>query len=311
VVWHPDRAGISRDEAAWLPCSRPAAVWYRRATVTGLTIAELHCYPVKSCRGLSLTHADVGRMGIRHDRQWMVVDHRGLFVAQRGADGFHNGVRSLGQVATEISERSLLLRASRMPELALPLDEMDGPRVAVQVWDSVVGAVDQGPDASDWFTEYLSRERPGRYRLVRMPDDGVRRTNRGTGELAFADGYPFMVVSTASLADLNARMPTPLPTNRFRPSIVLKASEPYVEDRLARIRIGSIELDGTTRCVRCPIPTFDQLTGERGKEPLRTLATYRRTPRGVVFGRNFNHAGTGRLAVGDPVEVLAWQEGDH
>jgi len=249
-------------------------------------------------------------MGIRFDRQWMVVDERGMFVAQRGDSGRGVGIRSIGQVETAIDDDTLVLRAPAMPSLVLPLAGSDGERTAVQVWKSQVTAVDQGRDAGEWFTEYLSRERAGRYRLVRMPDDGVRRSSRGDGELAFADGYPFLVISAASLADLNGRMAAPLPMNRFRPSIVLGRTEPYLEDRVARIRINGIELQGATQCVRCPIPTFDQVTGERGKEPLRTLATYRRTDRGVVFGRNFNHVGTGELAVGDPVQVLAWRDGD-
>jgi uncharacterized protein YcbX len=276
-----------------------------------LTVAELYCYPVKSCRGLRLDRAEVARMGIRYDRQWLVVGDDGLFVAQRGADGMRNGVRSLGQVETALANGVLSLRAAGMPELRLPAAGLDGQRMAVQVWSSAVFAIDQGREASEWFTAYLSRERPGRYRLVRMPDDGVRTANRGAGQLAFADGYPFMVLSSASLADLDARMPAPLPVDRFRPSIVLEADEPYVEDRVARMRVGDLELTGTTRCVRCPIPTFDQRTGERGKEPLRTLATYRRTPRGVVFGRNFNHAGTGTIAIGDPARVIAWQADDR
>jgi uncharacterized protein YcbX len=292
----------------------------RSATVSDavtpeLTVAELYCYPVKSCSGIRLERAEVGRMGIRHDRQWMVVRGDGLFVAQRGADGMHNGVRSLGRVQTAIdhadADGTLSLGAEGMPELRLPVGGIDGRHMQVQVWGSAVVAIDQGPEAADWLSEYLSWERAGRYRLVRMPDDGVRPANRGRAELAFADGYPFMVLSSASLADLNARMPAPLPVDRFRPSIVIESSEPYVEDRIAQLRVGDLELSGTTRCVRCPIPTFDQRTGARGKEPLRTLATYRRTSRGVVFGRNFNHAGTGTIAVGDPVQVLAWHADDR
>ncbi len=277
-----------------------------------LRVAALYCYPVKSCAGISLSRADIGPMGIRYDRQWLVVDERGVFVAQRGDTGGRAlGIRSLGQVETAIGAEALTLRATGMDPLVLPLGGRDGERVTVGIWSSRVGAVDQGAEAADWLSAYLSRERPGRYRLVRMPEDEVRSANRGQGRLAFADGYPFLVISTASLADLNRRMPVPLPVNRFRPSIVLDADEPYVEDRLGRIRIGRVELQGTTRCVRCPIPTFDQRSGARGKEPLRTLATYRRTARGVVFGRNFNHAGTGRIAIGDPVEAVSWEASDR
>ena len=275
-----------------------------------LTVAGLYRYPVKSCRGIALTEAEVSRMGIRYDRQWMVVDERGMFVAQRGDSGRGVGVRSLALVETALDSGALVLAAPGMPPLSLPLAGLPGTREKVRIWESGVEAVDQGPEAGAWFTEYLSRERPGAYRLVRMPDDGVRPASRGQGQLAFADGYAFMILSTASLDDLNHRMPRPLPVDRFRPSVVISAAEPYLEDRMAHIRIGTLELTGTTRCVRCPIPTFDQRTLERGKEPLRTLASYRRTSRGVVFGRNFNHAGTGLLAIGDPVEVLAWHDHD-
>jgi uncharacterized protein YcbX len=279
---------------------------------TDLRVAELHCYPVKSCAGISLSHADIGPMGIRYDRQWMLVDERGMFVAQRGDSGGRAaGIRSLGQVRTAIGEGALTLRAAGMDALRVPLAGRDGERMTVGIWSSRVAAIDQGREASDWFSAYLSRERPGRYRLVRMPDDEVRAANRGHGRLAFADGYPFLVISTASLADLNRRMAVPLSMDRFRPSLVIDAEDPYLEDRLGGVRIGPIELRGTTRCVRCPIPTYDQRTGARGKEPLRTLATYRRTTRGVVFGRNFNHTGTGRIAIGDAVEVVAWETSDR
>ncbi len=287
---------------------RPAASRTLRRMESGISVAALNCYPVKSCRGIALAQAEVDRMGIRYDRQWMVVDERRMFVAQRGDSGRGVQVRSLAMVETALGTGALVLAAPGMPTLSLPLAGLPGTRESVRIWDSGVEAVDQGPEAGAWFTEFLSRERPGAYRLVRMPDDGVRAASRGRGLLAFADGYPFMILSTASLDDLNRRMPRPLPVDRFRPSVVISAPEPYLEDRMARIRIGGIELTGTTRCVRCPIPTFDQRTLERGKEPLRTLATYRRTSRGVVFGRNFNHAGTGRLAIGDPVEVLAWHD---
>lgn len=268
-----------------------------------VTIAELNVYPVKSCRGISLDTADVGPMGIRYDRQWMFVDERGMFLAQRaeGRDGVE--ARSLCFVRTAITDSVLRLTAPDMPPLELPLEGRDGPHVDVEVWSTSTTGIDLGPEATRWATEYLSRERPGIYRLVRMPENGRRVAATGDSMLAYADGYPFLVISEASLDDLNRRLPAPLPMNRFRPNIVLGGCEPYGEDRLERMRIGTVEFQGMTLCVRCPIPTTDQDTGERTKEPLKTLAAYRRVEKGVVFGRNFNHRGTGRLAVGDPIGV--------
>ena len=134
-----------------------------------------------------------------------------------------------------------------------------------------------------------------------MPDTAHRRSKIGDGEVAYGDAYPFLMISEESLADLNGRLETPLPMNRFRPNIVVRGGAPYVEDTLDRCRIGGVEFTATTLCIRCPITTTDQRTAVRGKEPLRTLATYRKQPDGVVFGRNFNHAGTGTIRVGDVV----------
>lgn len=266
-----------------------------------LAVASLHSYPVKSCGGVALAESEVGRMGLRYDRQWVFVDETGMFVAQRDSRGLGVPVRTMCLIGTAIGAGTLTLTAPDIPALQVPLAGMHGDEVPIQVWESRTSGIDQGADAAAWATEVLSRERPGRYRLVRMADSTYRRSKIGDGELAYGDAYPFLVLSEESLADLNRRMPAPLPMNRFRPNIVIRGGTPYVEDTLDAFRIGAIEFAGTTLCIRCPIPTTDQRTAERGKEPLRTLATYRKQPDGVVFGRNFNHRGTGTVRVGDAV----------
>jgi uncharacterized protein YcbX len=267
-----------------------------------MQVTALSVYPVKSCGGISLDAAEVGRMGIHYDRQWMFVDEHGMFVAQRADGGRGVGVRTLCLLRTAfIGDAVVRLTAPEMPPLDLPLEGRDGPQVHVQIWDTSTAGIDQGDDAAAWAADLLSRERPGRYRLVRMADETTRVAKRGDATLAYADGYPFLVISDASLEDLNGRLTETIPMNRFRPNVVIGGCDAYAEDRLDHIRIGDVELEGMTLCLRCPIPTTNQETAERGKEPLRTLATYRRTPAGVIFGRNFNHDGTGRIRVGDPV----------
>ena len=270
-----------------------------------LHIAELHCYPVKSCRGIALERAEVGTMGLRYDRQWMIVDEYGMFVAQRESDGRGISIALLCRLETAFAGAELELRAPDMPTLHIPLNGIGEDAKIVRIWDTVCKAYDQGADVAAWLTQYLSRERPGNYRLVRMSEHEQRNSHKGEGRLAFADAYPFLVVSEASLADLNRRLAEPLLMNRFRPNIVLRGCEPYAEDTIDRFVVGDVEFTGASLCVRCPITTTNQLTAVRGKEPLRTLATYRRTPKGVVFGRNFNHRGTGMIAVGEEVELLA------
>jgi uncharacterized protein YcbX len=137
-----------------------------------------------------------------------------------------------------------------------------------------------------------------------MPDDAIRKSKDAVGELAFADAYPFLVIAQSSLDDLNRRMGNPLPMDRFRPNIVLGEADPYIEDHLAYLRIGTIPFSGGTLCVRCPLTTIDQVDARVGKEPLKTLATYRKTGKGVVFGRNFSHRQQGTIAVGDTVHIV-------
>jgi uncharacterized protein YcbX len=141
-----------------------------------------------------------------------------------------------------------------------------------------------------------------------MPDDSVRPVDpdyAGPGHrVGFADGFPFLLISEASLDDLNARLAHPLPMARFRPNLVVGGCEAFAEDRWRRIRIGDLVLDLVKPCSRCIIPTIDIATGERDAEPLRTLMTYRRHDNRILFGQNLVHRGTGLLRRGMSVEVI-------
>jgi uncharacterized protein YcbX len=197
------------------------------------------------------------------------------------------------------------------------VEGVDGPQVDVRIWEATASGVDQGREAAAWLTDVLGRYRPGAYRLVRMPDAGSRRTPQDDARLGYADGYPLLVATQASLDDLNARIrrrrseagepPVPqLGWDRFRPNVVVGGAPPYAEDGWATLQAGEVSLAGRTLCKRCPIPATDQDTGLLGQEPLRTLATYRRPPgdrNAVVFARNFTHRNEGVLAVGDEVRV--------
>ena len=276
-----------------------------------ITVSGIYCYPVKSCQGTSLQTATIGRMGVLYDRQWMVIDDEtGMFVAQRSDNGLGIGVKNMCLIVPVIrpirGKNKLVLTGPMKLSYDIPLEGIPGPTREVQVWKTRTIGVDQGDPAAQWVTNHLSKERPGSYRLVRMPDDGVRKAKHGGSDVAFADADSALIISEESLADLNSRMDEPLPMDRFRPTIVLSGCEPYAEDLMERIRINGVEFVGKTLCIRCAITTTNQQTAERGKEPLRTLATYRRSPKGVVFGRNFNHANQGMISVGDTCEVLEW-----
>jgi uncharacterized protein YcbX len=267
-----------------------------------VSVTGLYVYPVKSCAGTALDRAELGPRGILHDREFMVVspDHR--FLTQRE-------LPCLALVHPTITASGLRLEAEGMSPLAhCPTDA--GPRHQVVVWRDTVPAVDQGNAVADWFSTFLQTS----VRLVRMPADVVRAVDpvfarRDTDQVGFADGYPLLLISEESLADLNARMDTPLPMNRFRPNVVVRGwGTPFGEDCWREVRIGSVAFDVVKACARCITTTTDQHTAERGAEPLATLATYRRIPRGVLFGQNLIYAERGVISVGDGLEVRCFRQ---
>lgn len=264
------------------------------------TISSLHIYPIKSCRGIALNEAVVGNMGIMYDRQWMVVNEHNVFVAQRGDRGLGAiGIKTMCLIEPGIAGGQMVVNARGMQPLYLPLEGLPGEERMVRVWDSVSMGIDQGDEAAAWFSQYLGREVPGHYRLVRIPDAGTRETEMGNDQVAFADAYPFLLTSVETLASLNQLMDHDLPMNRFRPNIVITGGEPLMEDGIGSFRVGDIGFRGIKRCGRCPITTIDQLTSQAGKEPLKTLATFNNDGKNVYFGKYLVHSGTGVIRVGD------------
>ena len=254
-------------------------------------IASLHVYPVKSCRGIDLESATLGRAGLESqgagDREWMVVEANGRFLTQREAP-------RMALMAPTLEAGSLVLRAPGMEALHVPLDLPFGRTAGLQVlvWNHACRAFDEGDHAAQWLSQYLERKA----RLARFDPAHKRASNRertGAAEALnrFSDGYPILMVSRASLDDLNNRLQEngrePLPMNRFRPNIVIDAVGPFDEDRFVSLAAGEVVLKPVKPCPRCPIPSIDQDTGIRGPDPLDILARYRDDPAlGVIFGQN-------------------------
>jgi uncharacterized protein YcbX len=254
------------------------------------TLTELNAYPLKSGGGTALRTAGLTPRGLPFDREFMLVGPGGRFLSQR-----------------ELA-RMALLRPSYDGEVltvnapgAAPLVHKavdDGEVLDVFIQRKECQGVDQGREAATWFSELLD----GECRLVRFT--GHRATSRGGGEVMFADGYPLLVISAESLADLNTRLDEPLPMNRFRPSLVFEGLGPYGEDDVRLLRVGDAVIEMVKPCARCLITTTDQETAERGREPLRTLATYRTKDRGIQFGYNAVPRTLGTLTIGDEIEIL-------
>jgi uncharacterized protein YcbX len=262
-------------------------------------VASLFYYPVKSCRGIAVEAATLDRRGIVGDRRFMIVDEWGRFISQRSHP-------QLALVDVRIDDGQLRFAAPGADSVTIPIVRTGMPR-SVVVWQDECDAIDQGPAASEWLSEFLETK----VDLVRI-DDGFKRpidptyAVRSTDEVAFADAYPLLVISEESLDDLNTRLDEPVLMNRFRPNIVVRGGGPYAEDQWRRVRFGDVSASVVKPCARCSITTVDQATGTRSKEPLRTLATYRFDPeRDVLFGQNAIHSAPGTIRVGDAVEVVS------
>jgi uncharacterized protein len=259
-------------------------------------VSALYVYPVKSCAGIAVPSATLDTKGFVGDRRFMIVDDTGSFLTQREFPRLALvGPRPEGDV--------LAFDAPGMASIEMPIRRGRGDET-VKIWDDTCSATDQGDEVSAWLGRFLGT----RCRLVRQADDDVRRIDptyatRAEDEVSFADAYPLLVISEASLADLNSRLEVPLPMNRFRPNVVVNGTEPYAEDSWRSIEIGAVPANVVKPCVRCVTTTVDQRTAETGKEPLRTLATYRKGPRGVLFGQNVIHAHPGTINVGDRLRV--------
>jgi len=245
------------------------------------SLAEINVYPVKACRGIPLESSVVRASGLQWDRRWMFVDANGAFLTQRTHP-------QLARIETRIGASSVDLAAPSLPTLSLPLAE-EGQPVAARVWHSDVTALDQGDAAADWASDAVGAPT----RIVRAAAVTERHANREyTGmthaPMGFADGYPVLVVNRESLAELNRRMPEPIPIGRFRPNLVIDGLEPFEEDRIDTIVIGQVTLRLVKPCTRCVVTSTDQVSGERSTNPLPVLRTFRwnRELKGVTFGEN-------------------------
>ncbi len=271
--------------------------------MSDLRIAEITVYPIKSTAGIHVDAVQVELPGLRHDRRLMLVDKNGIFMTGRRFP-------MLTEFFTEIVDNALIVRATGREDLNLPLPDFAVEQFPVRIWRDQVDAVKVCPEANAWFSEFLGSE----CRLVYMPDGSKRATDpiysRVGDVVSFADAYPILLVSDASLADLNNRLDTPVSMQRFRPNLVVSGSEPYEEDNWQRIRIGTVEFDGVKNCSRCVFTTIDPETGEKhpAAEPLKTLMDYRRTGNGAFFGQNLIPRGLGNIKTGDAIEVLELAE---
>jgi uncharacterized protein YcbX len=269
-----------------------------------IEITGLFIYPVKSLGGISLSEAELGPRGLMYDREWAVVDTNNRFLSQREIPRM-----SLIQTAVDKSRGCLTLL---LPDLAgpgqvltIPLvhDEMS-ETIKVTVWSDNARATVEEAETNAALSKYLGQD----IRLVRMAP-GYRRVVDGRyapgkeNIVGFADGFPLLIIGEESLEDLNARLEYPVLMNRFRPNLTTCGGGAFAEDNWRKVTVKGIEMELVKPCDRCVITTIDQESGVQGKEPLRTLANFRKKQGKILFGQNAIFKGQGSLALGDEVIV--------
>ena len=252
-----------------------------------LQLTQINIYPVKSLDGYSPTAALVEKRGLQHDRRWMLTDTEGVFMTQRT-----NGKMALLQAIIE--DNALIIREKQgdMNKITIPIDTVlkndidEATTLNVKIWDDTVQAVRVSEEADVWLSAFLGKK----CHLVTMPDTTDRRVDEGynTGDdvVSFADGYPFLIIGEASMQELNTRLDTPLSIRRFRANFIFSGGQPFQEDDFKAFKIGDIDFMGVKNCARCVLITRDPDTGEKGKEPLQTLNTYRQRDTKTLFGQN-------------------------
>ncbi|MEU4871512.1 MOSC N-terminal beta barrel domain-containing protein [Streptomyces sp. NPDC021608] len=269
-------------------------------------LLSIHVHPVKALRGQAPREAVVEPWGLAGDRRWALIDDGGKVVTQRQQP-------HLALAAAElVPGGGVRLSAPGLEPLTVPVPEPVGT-VSMELFGDKVEAVLAGADAHRWCSAHVGAE----VRLVHMDDPAVRRPVDPAyalpGEtVTFADGYPLLAVSTASLDALNSLIEQgdhagegPLPMNRFRPNLVVAGTEPWAEDDWSRLLVGEVEFRVAKPSGRCVVTTTDQETAGRGREPLSTLGRHRRLGGKLVFGQNLVPLSAGTVRVGDPVRVLA------
>jgi uncharacterized protein len=266
-----------------------------------MTVASLSVYPVKSLRGHDVPHAKVLREGLANDRRWVITDTSGKLLTQRE-------IRKMAQVTVEVTSNGLKLSHESAGGFDVDTPPAEAQTSDVTVWRFTGPAKRASERAEDWLSTVLERN----IWLAHMHDVTVRPTNLNFSlpgdRVSFADGYPILIASSASLVDLNQRGVGGSVMKQFRPNIVVSGAEPWDEDKWRRIRIGQVILRFAKPCERCVVTTLDPQTGEQMPQdqwPLTTLGKFHRDRAGrIMFGQNAIPDELGAISVGDEVKVL-------
>ena len=259
-------------------------------------LSDIFIYPVKSLAGIKVSNWIVNEKGLLHDRKWMLVDTNNQFLSQRR-------LPKMVLIKTQLTDNELILSTSTSGSISLPLYPDDGDACNITIWNDQCSAKTTTTVADQWLSDFLGID----CKLVYQPDEVVRPVDSdyatATDKVYFSDGFPFLILSKASLNSLNQAMGLQLPIQRFRPNLVISNCESYAEDSWREITINGIGFRLPKPCSRCSVPTIDIETAQTNKEPLTTLNRLRKWNKHVYFGQNALHNTQGELATGNAVEI--------
>lgn len=254
-------------------------------------IISLHIYPIKSLAGIDLNSAQALSAGMQWDRRWMLVDDENVFMTQRKLNQLCLFKQKLSEAYLEVGFQNEQIR--------IPLNEVKGDSFVADIWGHKTPVTEVDQELSKWFSARLESS----CRLVRMNLDGERIQQHEEGErdlkMNLADGYPYLVLGTASLDNLNRKLQVEVGADRFRPNILIRTNTAHEEDEWNEFELGTARFKISHPCARCKVITIDQQTAEQSKEPLKTLSGYRKVGERVNFGANAYCISEGALKVGD------------
>jgi len=261
------------------------------------TLSEIFIYPIKSLGGISVDSALAEERGLKYDRRYLLVDENNIFITQRD-------LPQLALLKLSFTDNGFkVLSIKDGSASALPFQSNSKEIVSVTIWDDVCSAVRVSKDLDNWFSEAINKK----CSLVYMPEDEKRIVEEKYIDeehiVSFADAYPYLIIGQSSLDDLNERLDSPIPMNRFRPNFVFAGGKPYEEDNWKDFKIGDLKFKAVKPCARCIITTTNQESAERGVEPLKIFSEYRKVNNKVMFGMNLVCNQNGTVSVNQKIEL--------
>lgn len=261
-----------------------------------IQVSQLFYYPVKSLKGIGCSGFALDEFGPKWDRRFMLIDEKGRFFTQRQCP-------KMGQIHVSVDDQTITLSmAGEETTSSLQLDRFD--QIEVQVWSDRVKAREMPSDVNKWLSDRLSRD----VRLCFIEQDTIRQVDIDYSILgdrvSFADGFPLLILSEATIEFLSGKLDFVLDAIRFRPNIVVSGCGAFEENTWTRIKINNINIDIVKPCSRCVIPTINPVDGEKQQDVMKVMLEYCKIGNQVYVGQNAIHRSLGDIRVGHQVHII-------